>query len=86
MVGWSSGSGTGLTIDPSYEMTGLPNWTNGERVARFGEYVELLDLLLAGGVTTYDGTYYQADGRRDEPGFGAAAAPADHGCRAWDRR
>ena len=62
------GLGTGLTIDPSYEMTGLPNWTNGERVARFGEYVELLDHLLAGGVTTYDGTYYQAKGAVMHPG------------------
>ena len=62
------GLGTGLTIDPSYEMTGLPNWTNGERVARFGEYVELLSLLLAGGVTTYDGTYYQAKGAVMNPG------------------
>ena len=62
------GLGTGLTIDPSYEMTGLPNWTNGERVARFGEYVELLDLLLAGGVTDYDGTYYQATGAVMNPG------------------
>src|SRR4249919_1060361 len=62
------GLGTGLTIDPSYEMTRLPNWTNGERVARFGEYVELLDHLLAGGVTTYDGTYYQAKGAVMHPG------------------
>jgi alkanesulfonate monooxygenase SsuD/methylene tetrahydromethanopterin reductase-like flavin-dependent oxidoreductase (luciferase family) len=62
------GLGTGLTIDPSYEMTGLPNWTNGERVARFGEYVELLSHLLAGGVTTYDGTYYQAKGAVMNPG------------------
>ena len=62
------GLGTGLTIDPSYEMTGLPNWSNGERVARFGEYVELLNLLLAGGVTDYDGTYYQAKGAVMNPG------------------
>ncbi len=62
------GLGTGLTIDPSYEMTGLPNWTNGERVARFGEYVELLGHLLAGGVTTYDGAYYKAKGAVMNPG------------------
>ncbi len=62
------GLGTGLTIDPSYEMTGLPNWTNGERVDRFGEYVELLGNLLAGGVTTYQGTYYQATGAVMNPG------------------
>jgi alkanesulfonate monooxygenase SsuD/methylene tetrahydromethanopterin reductase-like flavin-dependent oxidoreductase (luciferase family) len=62
------GIGTGLTIDPSYEMTGLPNWTTGQRVARFGEYVELLDHLLAEGVTTYHGIYYKADGAVMNPG------------------
>jgi len=62
------GLGTGLTIDPSYEMTGLPNWSNGERVDRFGEYVALLASLLAGGVTTYQGTYYQAKGAVMNPG------------------
>jgi alkanesulfonate monooxygenase SsuD/methylene tetrahydromethanopterin reductase-like flavin-dependent oxidoreductase (luciferase family) len=62
------GLGTGLTIDPSYEMTGLPNWSNAERVERFGEYVELLGLLLAGGVTNYEGTHYQAKGAVMNPG------------------
>lgn len=56
------GLGTGLTIDPSYEMTGLPNWGNAERVARFGEYVELIGHLLTDDVTTYKGKYYQANG------------------------
>jgi alkanesulfonate monooxygenase SsuD/methylene tetrahydromethanopterin reductase-like flavin-dependent oxidoreductase (luciferase family) len=54
------GLGTGLTIDPSYDMIGVPNWSTGERVARFTEYVELLDQLLAEGVTSYHGKYYQA--------------------------
>jgi alkanesulfonate monooxygenase SsuD/methylene tetrahydromethanopterin reductase-like flavin-dependent oxidoreductase (luciferase family) len=62
------GLGTGLTIDPSYQMTGLPNWSNGERVARFGEYVELLAQLLGGGVTTYEGKYYRAEGAVMNPG------------------
>ncbi len=56
------GIGTGLTIDPSYDMIGVPNWSTGERVARFAEYVELLDHLLADTVTIYHGTYYQANG------------------------
>ena len=56
------GLGTGLTIDPSYDMAGLPNWTAGERVSRFAEYVELLDHLLAETVTIYHGRYYQANG------------------------
>lgn len=54
------GLGTGLTIDPGTEMIGLPNWSNAERVERFGEYIELLGLLLSQDVTTYEGVYYQA--------------------------
>lgn len=55
------GLGTGLTIDPSYTMAGLPNWDVGERVARFGEYVELVHRLLTQEVTTHHGTYYDAE-------------------------
>ena len=56
------GLGTGLTIDPSYAMAGLPNWDNAERVDRFGEYVELVSALLAQEVTTYAGRYYGVNG------------------------
>jgi alkanesulfonate monooxygenase SsuD/methylene tetrahydromethanopterin reductase-like flavin-dependent oxidoreductase (luciferase family) len=56
------GLGTGLTIDPSYAMAGLPNWEAGERVARCAEYVEVVGLLLAQEVTTYIGRYYQVAG------------------------
>ena len=62
------GIGTGLTIDPSYDMIGVPNWTNRERAERFAEYVELLDLLLAQGVTDYHGKHYQAKGAVMNPG------------------
>jgi alkanesulfonate monooxygenase SsuD/methylene tetrahydromethanopterin reductase-like flavin-dependent oxidoreductase (luciferase family) len=55
------GLGTGLTIDPGTEMIGLPNWPNAERASRFGEYIELLGLLLSQDVTTYEGNYYSAD-------------------------
>ena len=55
------GLGTGLTVDPSYAMAGLPNWDVAERVARFGEYVDLVQLLLANEVTTYHGTFYDAE-------------------------
>ncbi len=54
------GLGTGLTVDPGTEMIGLPNWPNAERADRFGEYIELLGLLLSQDVTTYDGDHYQA--------------------------
>jgi alkanesulfonate monooxygenase SsuD/methylene tetrahydromethanopterin reductase-like flavin-dependent oxidoreductase (luciferase family) len=54
------GIGTGLTIDPGTEMVGLPNWSNAERASRFGEYAELLGLMLSQEVTSYDGEYYSA--------------------------
>src|SRR6476469_2713108 len=56
------GLGTGLTIDPSYRMAGLPNWSPAERTERFGEYLELVCQLLAQETTTFAGRYYQADG------------------------
>ena len=56
------GLGTGLTVDPSYAMSGLMNWTPGERVERFGEYVELVAQLLAQEVTTYSGRFYNVEG------------------------
>ena len=52
------GLGIGLRIDPSYEMMGLPNWSNKERVARFGEYLEVVDRLLTQDVSSYHGNYY----------------------------
>ena len=55
------GIGTGLMIDPGTEMIGLPNWSNAERASRFGEYIELLGLLLSQETTTYEGTYYSAE-------------------------
>ena len=42
--------------------------TAGERVERFGEFVELLDLLLTGDHTTYDGTWFAAHDARMMPG------------------
>lgn len=56
------GLGIGLTSDPSYEMMGLPNWTNQERVARFKEYVPIVDQLLSNEVSTYQGQFYQVTG------------------------
>lgn len=56
------GVGTGLRNDPGTDMLGLPNWSNAERAARFGEYIELLGLLLSQDVTDYDGVYYSTVG------------------------
>jgi alkanesulfonate monooxygenase SsuD/methylene tetrahydromethanopterin reductase-like flavin-dependent oxidoreductase (luciferase family) len=55
------GLGAGVGIDPSTDMVGIENWSNAERVARFGEYIELLDLLLRQPVTAYQGLYYSAN-------------------------
>jgi alkanesulfonate monooxygenase SsuD/methylene tetrahydromethanopterin reductase-like flavin-dependent oxidoreductase (luciferase family) len=55
------GLGTGLEIDPSYGMMGVPNWSAKERVARLGEYVQVVDRLLRGEETTFAGTYYATD-------------------------
>jgi alkanesulfonate monooxygenase SsuD/methylene tetrahydromethanopterin reductase-like flavin-dependent oxidoreductase (luciferase family) len=53
------GLGSGVRSDRSYEMTGIPNWSPRERVARFSEYVEIVDQLLRNKVTNYEGQYYK---------------------------
>jgi alkanesulfonate monooxygenase SsuD/methylene tetrahydromethanopterin reductase-like flavin-dependent oxidoreductase (luciferase family) len=55
------GLGLGLPIDPSYDMMGIPNWSNKERAVRFDEYVEIVDQLLSNEVTTYKGQYYEVN-------------------------
>jgi len=46
--------------DPSVrpEAAGIRPWSPGEQVARFREFVELVDRLLRNESTTYDGQYY----------------------------
>jgi alkanesulfonate monooxygenase SsuD/methylene tetrahydromethanopterin reductase-like flavin-dependent oxidoreductase (luciferase family) len=56
------GLGTGLTIDPSSTMIGVPNWEPRERVDRFGEYVELISRLFSEEETTFQGRYYRVEG------------------------
>ncbi len=53
------GLGTGLTIDPAYDMIGIPNWEPRERVARFREYVEIVDRLLSHETSSFEGSYYR---------------------------
>ena len=55
------GLGLGLTTDPSYDMMGVPNWGNKERVQRFVEYVEIVDRLLTNEVTSYKGKFYEVN-------------------------
>lgn len=61
------GLGTGIAVDPSYDMIGIPNWEPGERVARFVEYLEIVDRLLRDEVTTFAGRYYTITGARMNP-------------------
>jgi alkanesulfonate monooxygenase SsuD/methylene tetrahydromethanopterin reductase-like flavin-dependent oxidoreductase (luciferase family) len=53
------GLGSGVRSDRSYEMTGIPNWGPRGRMARFREYVEIVDRLLSNEVTNYEGRYYK---------------------------
>jgi len=55
------GLGTGLVNDPSYAMIGVPDWKPKERVARLGEYVEIVDRLLRDEVTSFAGQYYRVE-------------------------
>jgi alkanesulfonate monooxygenase SsuD/methylene tetrahydromethanopterin reductase-like flavin-dependent oxidoreductase (luciferase family) len=61
------GLGTGITVDPSYDMIGVPNWEPNERVARLAEYAEIVDRLLRDEVTTFTGRYYRVDGAYMNP-------------------
>jgi alkanesulfonate monooxygenase SsuD/methylene tetrahydromethanopterin reductase-like flavin-dependent oxidoreductase (luciferase family) len=56
--------GTGLDAT----VLGDPEPTAGERVARFAEFVEALDLLLTQPSTTYDGAWFRAVEARMVPG------------------
>jgi len=55
------GLGTGLEIDPSYRMMGIENWSAKDRVARFGEYIQVVDKLLSQEETTFEGRFYKTD-------------------------
>jgi len=61
------GLGTGLVGDRSYPMIGVPDWEPKERVARFGEYLEIVDRLLRDETTTFEGSYYCVDGATMQP-------------------
>ena len=47
---------------------GSPSLTAGQRVARFAEFVDLLDRLLTTRSTSYDGTFFTAHDARMVPG------------------
>ncbi|MFX0094873.1 MAG: LLM class flavin-dependent oxidoreductase [Candidatus Hodarchaeota archaeon] len=57
------GIGTGVSGDRDsvYRMTGLEDWKPRERVNRFKEQTEIIDLLLRENVVSYSGKYYHLD-------------------------
>lgn len=55
------GLSTGIEHDPSHSMMGIDNWSTKEKVARYKEYVEIVDQLLSNYITTYKGRYYQVE-------------------------
>ena len=50
-------------------MWGAHDWSNAERVGRFGEYVELLERLLREDDVDFDGNWYRTEHARMAPGF-----------------
>jgi alkanesulfonate monooxygenase SsuD/methylene tetrahydromethanopterin reductase-like flavin-dependent oxidoreductase (luciferase family) len=63
IVGLGAG---GLGADT--EVLGSPTWSLRERAERYGEFVELLDVLLREPLTNFAGTYYSAHEARMLPG------------------
>ncbi len=57
----SVGIGATTGRDPSHRMTGVEVWNNAERVQRFREVIEIVDLMLRNEATTYRGRYYTVD-------------------------
>jgi alkanesulfonate monooxygenase SsuD/methylene tetrahydromethanopterin reductase-like flavin-dependent oxidoreductase (luciferase family) len=58
----SGGEGWDATI------LGQQAWSPGERADRFDEFMDLLDQVLVGPMTTATGRYYSADGAPNHPG------------------
>ncbi|SEF60571.1 Luciferase-like monooxygenase [Thermomonospora echinospora] len=58
----------GLSRTSDSGVLGGDHWSPGERAGRFTEWVELMDRLLRGPETTYEGTYYSAQEVVTAPG------------------
>jgi alkanesulfonate monooxygenase SsuD/methylene tetrahydromethanopterin reductase-like flavin-dependent oxidoreductase (luciferase family) len=61
------GIGATTERDPSHQMTGVEVWKTAERVQRFREVVEIVDLMLRNEITTYQGRYYTITDARMKP-------------------
>ncbi|NHJ33361.1 MAG: LLM class flavin-dependent oxidoreductase [Asgard group archaeon] len=55
------GLGTGRKDTTDQQWLQYHNWETKERVERFREYVEIIDLLLCNPTTTYEGKHYQVN-------------------------
>lgn len=53
--------------DASHYMTGVEAWETAERVQRFREVVEIVDLMLRNEITTYRGRFYSVKEARTKP-------------------
>jgi alkanesulfonate monooxygenase SsuD/methylene tetrahydromethanopterin reductase-like flavin-dependent oxidoreductase (luciferase family) len=63
------GLGTGSTHgDPSYPMTGIPDYTPAERVSRLAESAVVVDKLLRDQEATFAGRHYIIQGAQMRPG------------------
>jgi alkanesulfonate monooxygenase SsuD/methylene tetrahydromethanopterin reductase-like flavin-dependent oxidoreductase (luciferase family) len=69
-------------------MWGVEDWPVADRVARFSEYVELVDRLTRDEVVTFSGRWYATDGAVMHPGFAQSPRPpmliAAHGRRTLE--
>lgn len=69
------GLGTGIDIDPSYDMMGIPNWDGRTRVAHFKEYVEIVARLLGNDVASFEGRHYAIRNATMRPRSGQQPRP-----------
>ncbi|MHA1915965.1 MAG: LLM class flavin-dependent oxidoreductase [Promethearchaeota archaeon] len=52
------GLGTGGRRDPVHNMLNIEDWSGSERVNRFKEQIEIIDILLRQGISSYEGQFY----------------------------
>ncbi len=55
------GAGAPGSVDPSYRMIGIDDWSHQERAERLREQVEIVDKLLRNTTSSYKGKYYNIE-------------------------
>lgn len=68
------GVGAGRVVN-DHLMTGVPEWSPAERVARFDEFLTVLRSMLDNEVTTFEGTHYHAAGASMSPRWVQSPSP-----------